>query len=216
MGNHEAAGGYPQNAGVLVVLVWRTFPLHTGVPSMAQLFASSLRERSMLPSRVPSWSTAIGRRWRTAMCLIPDLARWVGDWAWGRLSSGSRFSIKTVFSRYRDTHFKDKMDVRPSYLYDGNPFADKMVSSYWYAPPPPPENVVIVNAEDFKSYFHLVFNVWIKLYQVDRNGAFLRSNVSRQVVLLTPAHKVGGWHRNYIISYTNLHPILFLFAVQWW
>ena len=43
-----------------------------------------------------------------------------------RSRTGSRLNIKTVFPGYRDSHYKDKTVVRPSYLYNGNPYAGKM------------------------------------------------------------------------------------------
>ena len=35
------------------------------------------------------------------------------------------FQYKDYISRYKDSHNKDKMAIKPSYLYDGNPYAGK-------------------------------------------------------------------------------------------
>ena len=40
-----------------------------------------------------------------------------------KLASG-----KNHLSKYRDCHYKDKTVMRPSYLYNGSPYIDKMVS----------------------------------------------------------------------------------------
>ena len=40
-------------------------------------------------------------------------------------------NMKTIFSRYRNSHYKVNAVVRPSYLYKGNPCTGKMVSLYW-------------------------------------------------------------------------------------
>ena len=37
-------------------------------------------------------------------------------------------------AKYRDSHYKDVMVVRPSYLYNGNPCTGKMTSLYWDGP----------------------------------------------------------------------------------
>ena len=63
--------------------------------------------------------------------------RWA--WCWGAAVGGlytkARLSINTIFSRYRDSHDKDKTVVRLSYLYhNGNPYIGKTASSYWDAP----------------------------------------------------------------------------------
>ena len=47
---------------------------------------------------------------------------------WGPLN------IKTVFSRYGDSHVKNKTIVRLSYLYNGNSYTDKTTSLYWDGP----------------------------------------------------------------------------------
>ena len=44
-----------------------------------------------------------------------------------------RLDIKSLF-RYGDSHYKDKTVVRPSYLYNGNPFTGTATSSYWDGP----------------------------------------------------------------------------------
>ena len=47
---------------------------------------------------------------------LPGLQRpWYWRWSWGRLN------IKMPFYRYRNSHYRDKMISRPSYLYNGNP-----------------------------------------------------------------------------------------------
>ena len=38
---------------------------------------------------------------------------------------------KDHFSRYGDFHYKDKMVIGLSYLYNGNPYTTKMASLYW-------------------------------------------------------------------------------------
>ena len=40
---------------------------------------------------------------------------------------------KDCLSWYRDSYYKVEMVVRPSYLYDGNPYTGKTVSLYWDA-----------------------------------------------------------------------------------
>ena len=69
-----------------------------------------------------------------------------------RRDTGPRFNTKTIFTRYRDSHYKDKTVVRPcylyngnsyilynensySYLYNGNSYTGKLASLYWNAPP---------------------------------------------------------------------------------
>ena len=47
---------------------------------------------------------------------------------------GSRLNINMVL--YGDSHYKDKMVVRPSYLYNGNPYTGKMIYLYWDVPQP--------------------------------------------------------------------------------
>ena len=47
---------------------------------------------------------------------------------------GLRLNIKTVFSRYGDSHVKDKTVGRPSYLYHGDPYTGKTTSLYWDGP----------------------------------------------------------------------------------
>ena len=41
---------------------------------------------------------------------------------------------KDSLSRYGDSHYKDETVVRPSYLYNGNPYTAKMISLYWDGP----------------------------------------------------------------------------------
>ena len=47
---------------------------------------------------------------------------------------GLRLNIETIFPRYEDSHVKDKMVVRLSYLKHEDPYTDKMTSFYWDAP----------------------------------------------------------------------------------
>ena len=42
--------------------------------------------------------------------------------------------IMKVFRVHWDSHYKDGMEVRPSYSYNGNSYTDKMTSSYWISP----------------------------------------------------------------------------------
>ena len=44
------------------------------------------------------------------------------------------FRYKDCTSRYRDFHFKDKMVLWPSYLYNGNPYTDETASLYQIGP----------------------------------------------------------------------------------
>ena len=50
---------------------------------------------------------------------------------WG--SPGHRLNIKSL-SRYRDFNYVDKMVVRPSSLYNVNPYTGKTTSLYWEGP----------------------------------------------------------------------------------
>ena len=43
----------------------------------------------------------------------------------------STFNIKMSSYKYRDSHYKDKMVVKPSHLYNGNSYTGKMTSLYW-------------------------------------------------------------------------------------
>ena len=43
-------------------------------------------------------------------------------------------NIKTIFPRYGDSHVKDKMVMRPSYLWYGDPYTGKTTSLYWAGP----------------------------------------------------------------------------------
>ena len=47
-----------------------------------------------------------------------------------RMRSGDRLNIKMSSEHYRDSHYKDKTVVRPSYLYNGNPCLERQ-SLYW-------------------------------------------------------------------------------------
>ena len=47
---------------------------------------------------------------------------------------GPGLNIKTIFPRHGDSHVKDMMVTRPSYLYHGDPHAVKMTSLYWDGP----------------------------------------------------------------------------------
>ena len=51
-----------------------------------------------------------------------------------RLLPGPRLDIKERLSRYRDSHYIDKMVTRPSYLYDVNLYTGKVASLYWDSP----------------------------------------------------------------------------------
>ena len=45
--------------------------------------------------------------------------------------SGAHFNIKTTFlSLYMDSHYKDKIVLRPSYLYNGNSYTSMMICVY--------------------------------------------------------------------------------------
>ena len=46
--------------------------------------------------------------------------------------SGPGLNMKTVFPRYGDSHYKDETFMRPSYLYNGNPYTGKTTSLYMY------------------------------------------------------------------------------------
>ena len=50
------------------------------------------------------------------------------------MGSGPHLNIKIVFPKYGDSHGKDKTVARPSYLYHGDPYTDKMTSFYWDSP----------------------------------------------------------------------------------
>ena len=52
------------------------------------------------------------------------------DW---RITVGL-FNIKMLSYQYRESHYKDKTVVRPSYLYQGNLHTGKMASLYWISP----------------------------------------------------------------------------------
>ena len=43
---------------------------------------------------------------------------------------------KDCLSRYRDFHYEEKTDVRPSYLYNGHSYTAKTTSLFWDPPPP--------------------------------------------------------------------------------
>ena len=45
--------------------------------------------------------------------------------------TGPCLNIKTVFPRYGDSHVKDKMVARQSYLKHGDPYTVKKTSLYW-------------------------------------------------------------------------------------
>ena len=47
---------------------------------------------------------------------------------------GPCFNIKTIFSRYRDSHDKDKTVSWPSFIYNGNSYAGMMPSLYLDSP----------------------------------------------------------------------------------
>ena len=49
-------------------------------------------------------------------------------------ASRDPFQHKDHLSMYEDFHYKDEIDVRPSYLYDGNPYTGKTASLYWDSP----------------------------------------------------------------------------------
>ena len=55
-----------------------------------------------------------------------------GSWMGGNAlrRSWPCLNIKTVFPGYRDSHFKDEMAMRPSFLYYGNPYTGKRASLY--------------------------------------------------------------------------------------
>ena len=50
------------------------------------------------------------------------------------LHAGPHFNIKTVFSMYMDSHYKDEMVVIPSYLYTWYCYTGKTVALYWDGP----------------------------------------------------------------------------------
>ena len=47
---------------------------------------------------------------------------------------GNRANIKALFSRYGDFHYKEKRDLRPSYLYNRYSWTGKTTSLYWNGP----------------------------------------------------------------------------------
>ena len=49
----------------------------------------------------------------------------------GQIDPGPRRNIKTIFSRYEDSHVKGKTVMRPSYLYYGDPYAGNTVTAPW-------------------------------------------------------------------------------------
>ena len=53
--------------------------------------------------------------------------------------AGSRvpFQSKYCFTRFGDSHYHDKTDVRLSYLYDGNFYTRRISSLYWESPREP-------------------------------------------------------------------------------
>ena len=74
---------------------------------------------------------------------------------WTRHASGQRqgltrtgthhFNIKTIFIRYRDSHYKDKMVVRPCHFYNGDSKTAKTASLQWNSPLVSTENLSLTN-----------------------------------------------------------------------
>ena len=52
----------------------------------------------------------------------------------GGVKYWSPSQYKDGLSRYGDFHYKDKTVLRPSYLYDGNPYTGKTIYLYWDSP----------------------------------------------------------------------------------
>ena len=50
------------------------------------------------------------------------------------LGAPSCLKNKDSLSRYRDFHYKDNMAIRRSYVYNGNPYTDKMAYLYGNSP----------------------------------------------------------------------------------
>ena len=65
---------------------------------------------------------------------------------------GPCLNIKTVFSRYGDSHVKDKTVARPSYLWHGDPYTGKTTSLYWKDP--------LCLTLDETSHFHILYIAW--------------------------------------------------------
>ena len=49
-------------------------------------------------------------------------------------TAGRRLNIKKSSYQYKDSRYKDKTVVRPSYLYNGNSYAVKTILLYWDGP----------------------------------------------------------------------------------
>ena len=49
----------------------------------------------------------------------------------GARKTTPRFNTKTPSNQYRDSHYNDETAVKPSYIYNGNPYTGKRVSLYW-------------------------------------------------------------------------------------
>ena len=82
-------------------------------------------------------------QWEMAL-LCNDVSHWLGaklksvliDAGEGELLTSSRdpSQYKDNLSRYGYSHYKDKMVIRPSYLYNGKPYTGKTPSLCWDSP----------------------------------------------------------------------------------
>ena len=90
--------------------VWGTSPQDTRFGNCRNKIVDS---RAFL-----SWSLILGSSWSGLI----------------KLGSGPCLNIKTVFSGHVDSHYKDEIRVRPSYLYYGNPYTQERWSLYWDGP----------------------------------------------------------------------------------
>ena len=67
--------------------------------------------------------------------IVWEMGAILSRWRWANITClsppGLRVNIKTVLPGYRNSHIKDKTVLRPSYLYNGNFYADKTAFIHW-------------------------------------------------------------------------------------
>ena len=67
--------------------------------------------------------------------IVCEMGAILSRWRWAYITClsppGLRVNIKTVLPGYRNSHIKDKTVSRPSYIYNGNFYADKTALIDW-------------------------------------------------------------------------------------
>ena len=72
---------------------------------------------------------------KAAENIVWEMGAILSRWRWANITClsppGLRVNKKTVLPGYRNSHIKDKTVLRPSYLYNGNFYADKTAFIHW-------------------------------------------------------------------------------------